>query len=47
MTKRDEVSESNAERGELAMAKNRLRALDSDMQVYDPPDVYMNYMDKK
>ena len=29
------------------MAKNRLRALDSDMQVYDSPDLYMNSMDKK
>ena len=29
------------------MAKNGLRALDSDMHVYDPADLYVNYMDKK
>ena len=30
------------------MAKNRLRALDSDMHVYDPPVLdILNYTDKK
>ncbi|MBM4261978.1 MAG: hypothetical protein FJ145_11190 [Deltaproteobacteria bacterium] len=27
--------------------KNGMMALDSDMHVYDPPDLYLNYMDKK
>jgi hypothetical protein len=27
--------------------KNGMRALDSDMPVYDPPDLYVNYMDKR
>ncbi|HEX6190665.1 MAG TPA: hypothetical protein VFZ40_21620, partial [Pyrinomonadaceae bacterium] len=27
--------------------KNEFKALDSDMHVYDPPDLYLNYMDRK
>ena len=27
--------------------KNGFKALDSDMHVYDPPDLYLNYMDRK
>ena len=27
--------------------KNGFKALDSDMHVYDPPDLYLNYMDSK
>jgi predicted TIM-barrel fold metal-dependent hydrolase len=27
--------------------KNGMKALDSDMHVYDPPDLYLNYMEKK
>ena len=29
------------------MAKNGFKALDSDMHVYDPPNLYLTYMDKK
>ncbi|MGH7834579.1 MAG: amidohydrolase family protein [Candidatus Binatia bacterium] len=29
------------------MAKNGYQVMDSDMHVYDPPDLYLNYMDRK